>query len=70
MKQAEIDKMRAQVDSELEEWRKTLTNGETHPEWYLNQVQEVNMAMLGLPSEAIHKRHVCRKCQKRDRNGS
>ena len=63
VKQAEIDEMWASVDADHEEWLKTRTNKETHPEWYLNGVQEVNMAMLGLPSEAIHKRDRCRKCQ-------
>ena len=63
VKQAEIDAMWARVDADHEEWLKTRTNEETHPEWYLNSTQKFNMSCLGLAPTWIHKRDVCRKCQ-------
>ena len=67
VKQVEIDAMWARVDADHEEWLKTRTNKETHPEWYLNSIQELNMAMLGLHPNHIHKRDVCRKCQNKQK---
>ena len=66
MNSEQYARFRARVDSAMWVWRNSLTNAETHPEWYLNSTQEVNMAMLGLPSEALHKRDVCKKCIRRD----